>query len=200
MENKISISTGNKKMGAIPSISLPPVITCATGCTCAKKCYAARLCRIRANVREAYQRNLEILEKAPNEFWEQVESAVKMARFFRFHVSGDFPTPEYFEHVVEIARRNPHCELLAFTKRYNFVNGYISDHGGLPQNLRVIMSEWPGMDMENPYNLPVAHVIFKGQEPSENWKICGGNCLQCACRGVGCWQLTNGEHIAFYEH
>ena len=200
MENRISISNGNRKMGAIPSISLPPVITCAAGCTCAKKCYAARMCRIRKSVRDAYQRNLEILEKAPDEFWEQVESAVKMSRFFRFHVSGDFPSVEYLDRVVEIARRNPHCEILAFTKRYNFVNGYISDHGELPINFHVIMSEWPGMDMENPYNLPVAHVIFKGQEPREDWKICGGNCLQCACRGVGCWQLTRGDHIAFYEH
>ena len=198
--NKISISNGNRKMGAIPSISLPPIITCAHNCTCAKKCYAARICRFRKSVRDAYCRNLEILEKAPDEFWEQVESAVKTSRFFRFHVSGDFPTPEYFSNVVKIARRNPHCEILAFTKRYNLVNNYISNHGELPENLHVIMSEWPGMDMENPYNLPVAHVIFRGQEPQEDWKICGGNCLQCACRGVGCWQLANGDHIAFYEH
>lgn len=200
MENKISISNGNKKMGAIPSISLPPVITCATNCACAKKCYAARMCKFRKSVRDAYRRNLEILENNPDEFWKQVEDAVKMARFFRFHVSGDFPTPEYFSHVAEIAGRNPHCEILAFTKRYNFVNNYISDHGELPENLHVVLSEWPGMNLENPYNLPMAHVIFKGQEPLENWKICGGNCLQCACRGVGCWQLTHGDHIAFYEH
>lgn len=35
--NKLSISPGNKKMGAIPSVSLPPIITCPTGCKCAKK-------------------------------------------------------------------------------------------------------------------------------------------------------------------
>ena len=42
---KVSISKGNSKMGAIPSVSLPPITTCAAGCTCAKKCYAAKLCR-----------------------------------------------------------------------------------------------------------------------------------------------------------
>ena len=45
LENKISISPGNQKMGFIPSVSLPPVVTCAHGCTCAKKCYAAKLCQ-----------------------------------------------------------------------------------------------------------------------------------------------------------
>lgn len=35
--NKISISPGNQKMGYIPSVSLPPIITCANGCKCAKK-------------------------------------------------------------------------------------------------------------------------------------------------------------------
>jgi hypothetical protein len=187
-------------MGAIPSVSLPPVITCPSGAPCAKKCYAAKLCRCRPNVREAYARNLDILRNHNEEYWTQVEEAISMARYFRFHVSGDIPSPNYFAEIVRIAQRNPHCNILAFTKRYGIVNTHISKHGPLPGNLHLIFSEWPGLDIPNPHNLPTAAVIFKGQEPAASWKVCGGNCAECACRGVGCWELKPGETIAFYEH
>lgn len=198
--NLISISKGNSKMGFIPSVSLPPVVTCAAGCTCAKKCYAAKLCRIYGSVRKAYNRNLEILNNNELEYWHQVNNAVKMSKYFRFHVSGDIVDSHYFNWMATIADMNPGTTILAFTKQYNIINGYISTVGPLPSNLKIIFSAWPGMPMENPYNMPVAHVIFKGQEPADHWKICGGNCSECACRGVGCWELKQGEHIAFYEH
>ena len=125
-----------------------------------------------------------------------------MTRFFRFHVSGDIPTYGYFCQMVKLAWENPHCEILAFTKQYAIVNNYITEHLPLPfpSNLHIIFSEWGNQKPTNPYNLPTAAVIFKGTELNENWKICGGNCAECACRGVGCWELKNGETIAFYEH
>lgn len=200
MTNKISISKGNTKMGAIPSVSLPPIITCPAGCPCAKKCYAAKLCRLRPSVREAYARNLDILTNSPAEYWSQVRAAVKMARYFRFHVSGDILSADYFTEMVRTAQENPNTEILAFTKQYATVNAYIDNNGELPNNLHLIFSEWPGLDIPNYHNLPTAAVIFKGQEPHDNWKVCGGNCTECACRGVGCWELKKGETIAFYEH
>lgn len=205
MENtKISISNGNSKMGKIPSVSLPPVKTCAEGCTCAKKCYAAKLCRIYPTVKNAYDRNLSIWENDPVEYFRQVDEVVKMSRFFRLHVSGDFPSADYFRDVVALARRNRHCEILAFTKRYDIVNAWIWRHGAqpdsLPKNLHVIFSEWDGMTMRNPYSLPVAHVVFKGSEPCETWTECTGNCETCAKSGSGCWGLGYGEHVFFWEH
>ena len=197
---KISISKGNSKMGAIPSVSLPPVITCAPGCKCAGKCYAAKLCRIYKTVRQAYNRNLEILNTDSSAYFQQVNDYCKTVRFFRWHVSGDIVGPGYLLNMVSIAENNPHCKFLAFTKQYGLVNNYIEKYGPLPINLQVLFSEWPGMELDNPHGLPVAHVIFKGQEPEEAWKICGGNCTECACAGIGCWELKNNEHIAFYEH
>lgn len=199
---KVSISKGNSKMGAIPSVSLPPIITCPKNTPCAKKCYASKLCRLYPTVNKAYQNNLEILRTNQNEYFNQVFNAVRMSRFFRFHVSGDIPNYDYFASMVAIAWDNPHCEILAFTKQYKIVNDYISDHipPPLPQNLHIIFSEWGDLTPPNPYNLPTAAVIFKGTEPKDEWKICGGNCAECACRGVGCWELKQGETIAFYEH
>lgn len=200
MENKISISKGNSKMGEIKSVSLPPIITCAENCTCAKKCYAAKLCRIYKNVKESYNRNLDILNNNPVEYWEQVNDALSVSRFFRFHVSGDIPNYQYLTDMINAAKNNPHCDILVFTKRYWMINKALDGGLEIPQNLHIVFSEWEGMAMDNPYNLPVAHVIFKGQEPQDNWNICGGNCLTCAKVNEGCWKLGKGEHVAFYEH
>jgi hypothetical protein len=198
-ENTISISKGNSKMGFIPSVSLPPIITCADDCTCAKKCYAAKLCRIYGTVRKAYNRNLEILKNDMDSYFLQVKAAAMVTKYFRYHVSGDIPDMNYLDQMVKLAEDLPGTTFLAFTKQYNFINNFLQ-YAQIPSNLKIIFSAWPGMPMDNPHNLPVAHVIFKGQEPDDSWKICGGNCSECACRGVGCWELKKGEHIAFYEH
>ena len=197
---KISISNGNKKMGAIPSVSLPACTTCNPSAPCFKKCYAAKLERIYKSVKNAYNRNFEILATNPLEYWTQVREAAKMAKYFRFHVSGDIPDSIYFYDMVLTAREIPDTYFLAFTKQYNIVNDYLKNGGTIPKNLKIIFSNWGTWKCENPYNLPTAEIIFKGEAPADNWKICGGNCSECACRGVGCWELQNGETIAFYEH
>lgn len=198
----VSISNGNSKMGKIPSVSLPPITTCPKGAPCAKKCYARRLYNRYPSVKSAYDTNLAIFEQMPNQYFYQIDQALKMSRFFRFHVSGDIPTYGYFCQMVELANNNPHCEILAFTKQYEIVNTYLKNLilPYLPPNLHIIFSEWGNQKPTNPYNLPTAAVIFKDTEPLEDWKICGGNCAECACRGVGCWELKKGETIAFYEH
>ena len=199
-DNRISISPGNTKMGAIPSVSLPPIVTCPKGCPCAKKCYAAKLCRLRPSVKAAYQRNLDIYNADPVAYWLQVKAAACTTRFFRFHVSGDIIDAQYFAGMRTTAAELPGTHFLAFTKNYKVVNDYLNAGGRIPKNLHIIFSEWPGLDIPNPYKMPTAAVIFKGEQPAENWKICGGNCAECACRGVGCWELKKGETIAFYEH
>ena len=198
--NKVTISKGNSKMGEIKSVSLPPIVTCAENCTCAKKCYAMRMYRRFKQVKESYNCNLEILNNNPVEYWEQINNALYSTRFFRFHVSGDIPNYEYAIDMINSVRNNPHCEVLVFTKRYNFINKAIASGMEIPSNLHILFSAWDGMKMENPYNLPVAHVIFKGTEPQAEWKICSGNCMECAKCGENCWTMKNGEHIAFYEH
>ena len=197
---KICISKGNTKMGEIKSVSLPPVITCAENCTCAKKCYAMRMYRRFKQVKESYDRNLDIYINNPTEYWKQVNDALCTSRFFRFHVSGDIPTYEYLVQMIETVRNNPHCDVLVFTKRYYFVNMAIENGMEIPSNLHILFSEWTGMSLPNPHNLPIAHVIFKGTEPQPNWKICSGNCLECAKANKNCWALKNGEHVAFHEH
>ena len=205
MDNvKVSISKGNRKMGAIPSVSLPPIITCPQGAPCAAKCYAAKMCRIYPTVKQAYQNNLDILNNDWYEYWRQVHAAVATSKYFRFHVSGDIPNFKYFVEMVMVAKKNPGTHILAFTKQYDIVNHYIDTFGELPNNLHLIFSRWDSawnVSIKNPHDLPMSAVIFKnGNSSIEYEKICGGNCTDCACQGVGCWELKKGETIAFYEH
>lgn len=197
---KVSISHGNVKMGAIPSVSLPACVTCNPSAPCFKKCYALKLERLRPTVRNAYARNLDALREDPALYWLQVRSAAGMTKYFRFHVSGDLPSLDYLREMIATALQFPTTKFLAFTKQFPIVNAYLNDGGTIPENLKIIFSNWGDWKCENPHSLPTSEVIFKGSAPADDWKICGGNCTECACRGVGCWELKNGETIAFYEH
>lgn len=198
--NKLHVSNGNSKMGAIPSVSLPPVITCRPGAPCVKDCYACKLCRLYKNVKASYNENLALYRTDPASFFNQLDDALKTSAFFRLHVSGDFPDGAYFSRIVETVRKNKHCTVLAFTKQFEIVNDYIKNGGRIPKNFKIIFSTWDGWTPANPYNMPESAVIFKHTAVPDTWKICGGNCTECACRGVGCWELKRGETIAFYKH
>lgn len=159
-----------------------------------------RLERRYKSVSNAYARNLDILSEDPASYWLQVKAAASMTRFFRYHVSGDIPNGEYLAAMVQTAEELPGTTFLAFTKQFPIVNAYLNNGGTIPANLVIIYSNWGAWKCENPHNLPVCEVILKGSEPAPDWKVCGGNCTECACRGVGCWEVKHGETIAIYEH
>ena len=197
----VKISKGNSKLGAIPSVSLPSIKTCRN-CACQEKCYAQKLERLRPAVRNAYQHNLEVWIKDPETYWREVEASIMMSRFFRFHVSGDIPSFKYLINMVEIAQRQPHCEILCFTKKYNLVNEFIEQGGELPGNLHMIFSGWVGLEMANPFSLPEAHVRYRDGSTTarEDAIECSGNCTECALTEGGCWSLQKGQQVVFNEH
>jgi len=220
---ELSISKGNSKLGSIQSISLPSGLTCRE-CKCQSKCYARKIARLRPTVAKAYQHNYEILQSNPEVYWREVEAAIMLSRYFRFHVSGDIPNVNYLIKMVEIAKRNPHCEILCFTKKYEIVNDYIIDsyiasidgtsiHPQLynmwmiaeriiPKNIHIIFSAWVDLEMVNPFSLPEAHVRYRDGSTTarDGAKECGGNCTECATTDDGCWILKHGEQVIFDEH
>lgn len=198
----VNISSGNSKMGAISSVSLPAGLTCRDDCECGQKCYAKRLEKFRPAVRNAYQNNYELLQSDPSTYWREVEASVMMSRFFRFHVSGDIPNTMYLFKMVKIAERNQHCQILCFTKKYELVNKLIEENGGLPSNLHILFSAWRGLDMVNPNHLPEAHVRYKDGTTTarEDAVECRGNCTECAMTDCGCWTLRRGQQVVFNEH
>ena len=202
----VSISSGNNKMGKVASVSLLPVLTCPMRCrgTCGDKCYAKKLAILRPSVLKAYARNTAIAFLAPDAFFEAVREAMKSARFFRFHVSGDIPRMEYLMRVVRSCLDNPHCEVLMFTKRFELVNEYIRSVGPLPANLHCLFSGWtnlfPTEGGWNPFRLPETTVYTKDEDIRPEWTLCGGNCLDCAIHDGGCWTAKPGDTIAFKMH
>lgn len=117
---KVSISNANSKMGNVASVSTLPFITCPARCadSCGSACYAAKLANLRPNVLRSYANNTALAMLRPELYWAQVELAVLAVRYFRFHVSGDIMSRDYFQHMIDIARRNPKTEILCFTKRF----------------------------------------------------------------------------------
>lgn len=197
----VHIENGNRKTH-IPSVSLPPYITCPAVCkgTCDGKCYAGKLCVIYKNVLNAYARNLAIWQAQPEKYFDAIKKAAINVRFFRYHVAGDIPNADYFGRMVKLARELPNTTFLCFTKRYAIVNTWIDNSGAIPDNLKVLFSGWHNLEPENPHNMPETTVYKKKEDPDPSWLLCGGNCLECACRGVGCWQLKDGEKLAFEIH
>ena len=198
----ITISKGNSKLGAIPSVSLPSGITCRQGCPCRTKCYAAKLERLRPSVRDSYKRNYEVLKCSASTYWREVEASIMMSRFFRFHVSGDIPDESYFRQMLAVARRQQHCQILCFTKKYEIVNSVLASGDAIPSNLHLIFSVWEGLVADNPFSLPEAHVRYRDGHTTadKNAKECGGNCTNCAITVGGCWNLAKGQQVVFNEH
>ena len=198
----VSISPGNSKMGKINSVSLPSGLTCRRDAPCYQKCYARKIEGLRSSVRAAYANNYNILQTDPDTYWREVEASIMMSRFFRFHVSGDIPDDAYFEKMIAVAERNKHSQIMCFTKKYGIVNHFIQSGGRIPDNLHIIFSGWKGLAMDNPYNLPEAHVKYKdgGTTARSDAKLCSGNCAECAISDGGCWTIKNGEQIVFNEH
>lgn len=201
----VSISAKNDKMGAVPSVSLMPLTTCP-GCalkTCGLYCYACAMADngARASVAAAYARNTAIYKTDPAAYWAQVRAAIAGSRFFRFHVSGDCPDTEYIKQIFNAAGDFSKCDILIFTKRYEWFNKVIAERGGdIPENLHIMFSGGPGLSFDNPYNIPVAMFIPAGETVPDEYKLCGGVCYECGCRGVGCWSAVAGDIIALLEH
>jgi len=202
----VSISTGNTKMGKVQSVSLLPILTCPARCngTCGDKCYARKLALLRPSVARAYARNTAVARFAPGVFFKVVSEAMKSARFFRFHVSGDILNYDYFSNVVRSVASAPHCEVLIFTKRFEMVNRYIDNNGPLPRNMHLLFSGWtnlfPTEGGWNPHHLPETTVYAKDEDIRPEWTLCGGNCLDCAIHDGGCWTADHYQTIAFKIH
>lgn len=206
----VRFSTGNRKTGAnVPSVSLIPVADCGNCKVCSGGCYDVRNVCYQKTVQISRAVNSAILKSNPKKYFDAVRKFVRFARFFRWHVGGDLVNLDYFLQVVAIALETPHCEFLIFTKEFDMVNGWLSDGNKLPENLHLIFSDWRGIEMQNPFNLPVSSPVWfdkAGNEiergphctPSASW--CPGFCEDCAAAGSGCWNLKPGETILFEAH
>lgn len=203
---KLAISAGNRKIGRVMNVSLPPIMTCANCKECKYLCYDVKACLQYPNtVIDARIRNLSVLMKDREEYFSRIDAAMsrrKKNKYFRWHVAGDIVDIDYLDRMINNARRHPDFVIWTYTKNYHVVNEWIAQHGrdAIPANFHIMFSEWRGLEMINPYNMPEFRVVFKADavkpNPKEN-HYCPGNCDICKAMHRGC---VAGETTYCNEH
>ena len=191
-EIKPCISCGNRKIGMVMNVSLPPILSCANCSGCSRLCYDVKACLQYPNtVIDARMRNYALLMRDRARFFALIDAAIsrrKKHKFFRWHVAGDIVDGDYFDRMVDIARRHPDFTFWTYTKNYRVVNNWVDAHGGMdavPRNLSVMFSEWRGMPMENPHGFAEFRVVFKDETPPKGF-YCPANCDICKAGKCGC--------------
>jgi hypothetical protein len=182
----IHVSTGNTKLGSIPSISLPPVKTCAPGVPCIKDCYARNIYKMYPNVRAQWDENLATWEENRMVYVDGViEWLVEnKPTHFRWHIGGDLPDWHYLQWVSAIARTFVNVKFMLFTKKYDLVVGKT-----FPENLCVILSMWPYL--ANP-TADVKRAWVRGDPRApDNTFVCKGTCDEC----LYCWSKVGNDLI-----
>lgn len=87
----VKISDGNTKLGAIPSVSLIPVMDCGNCAICAKSCYDLRNDMIYKEVIKTRAINSAIYHENPERYFKEIDGYLdyRFPRAFRFHIGGD---------------------------------------------------------------------------------------------------------------
>lgn len=203
--NKLHISVNsNSKLTAIPSINLPPVVTCRPGAPCCRDCYACRGNFRFDNVKKSAFENLIEYQTDPRGYFDSLRAflsrGVVAFRFFRWHASGDIVDMEYLRGMVRVARACRGVRFLCFTKKYEFINEYLTEGEKIPGNLVIVFSAWSrDFRIPNPHGLPVAYVDFgDARTPAIPGDAlpCGGDCVSC----LQCFRLKNGGAVVFKKH
>lgn len=202
----MKISMTNSKLGGkIPSINLPPLMTCRENAPCAKLCYARKGNWTYENVKKSHRNNLEHFQNDNEDFFNSIIKWINnddvTYKFFRWHSSGDIVNLTYLMGMIKVARECPQTKFLAFTKKFELVNTYLSINVELPSNLKIVYSAWDkDFKVENPYNLPVTYINFKNSENNADipeFAIpCVGKCYACKA----CWSLERGQSVVFNQH
>jgi hypothetical protein len=210
--NGVLISEGNRKLGAIPSVSLHPKLSCGKGCTspllCMKDCYAMKMLGY-TSVAPGWTQNYHLWQENPSAYFAAIRDFLyaKQPKRFRWHVGGDIPDASYLNHVVYLAKIFPHIAFRAFTKADKF----LPDEHPKVKNLKIGISRWPGMSIRPgltgyTYSWIIPNTASKacreGRLTDAAYKIpksalnCPGNCESCAA----CWTMRAGSHVKFEQH
>ena len=202
----VTFSLSNAKLGGfIPSIDLPPIVTCRKNAPCRKGCYA-----LKGNFRyptkiKSMQDNLAAYKKDPVAFFDTIKDFLNngdvIYRFFRWFGAGDIVDGDFLKGVVEVAKQCKDTKFLMFTKKFELVNDYLDYYQEFPSNLHIIFSMWDkDFYVQNPYNLPCAYVDFKDKtcnpDIPEFAIPCTGDCSNCK----SCWSLVNTQSVYFKQH
>lgn len=200
----LCLSTGNSKLGRIPNISMPPILSCRRHLLpCRELCYAAKFMG-RTAVRQGWLHNYWLWQTHPARFMEALKRYLLQKRpaRFRYFVGGDIPDMDFWDFVISLGYMFPKTAFLCFTKRYELV---ATSPNPVPENLSVYISRWPECEaLESVYaslkrslaQYPCA--IMQGKEaPRRRWpgaRPCPGSCATCTLCFKGKMSVVFEQH------
>lgn len=187
----LCISAGNVKIGKAMNVSKMPVRSCPNCSECVKFCYDIKACIQYTNVIDARMRNQIIFERDRDEFFRRIDAAMNRRRankFLRYHVGGEMKDSDEFGRLVNLAKNHPDFVIWTYTKNYTAVNDWCAENGRntIPENLKIMFSEWKGMPIVNPYHFPVFRCWIPDEEEKPTCYKCPGNCDICKKCHRGC--------------
>ena len=200
--------TWNKKLnptrkGKIWSLSFPLLQTCIDNPPCQSLCYSIKSWLRYPPARMAWSDNLIMYNRDPDAFWDEVQidfdnvKPEKRPELFRLQSAGDFIRPEMIQEEIDLAKANPDVLFLAFTKRYS----WLPPAHRLPNNLKIIISMWPGLEAEGPHVNEYSKAwMFDPDNPDERIPSptfkCDWNCIGCRF----CFEIKEIADILFHKH
>lgn len=204
----VQVSTSVSKLGpTIPTVNLPPVVTCRPDAPCAKcaaeggGCYAMKGHWLYKTVKNRLAMNLKAYFANPQLYFDVITMNFDNYKYARFHSSGDIVDYGYLVGMCRVARKCKTTQILCFTKKYELVNEYVADGHRIPSNLHIVFSGWDNFIPDNPYNFPMTYIWFpnkpeRNENIPENAIPCTGNCATCHA----CWTLKKGQSVKFKKH
>lgn len=196
-----SISTGNTKIGHTLNVSLMPIITCHNCGECKNYCYDIKACVFHTNTTLiARIKNTVLLKRDRDLYFDLIDGKCSRRRtnkYFRRHVAGDILDADYFERMINIARKHDDFIFWTYTKNYSIVNQYVAEHGNnrktsIPSNFHIMFSEWDGTPLDNPFSFPTFTVKMTAGNKNHDSEFfdslyqCPGNCDICKNGNMGC--------------
>ena len=201
----VTLLPGNGKTGRnCFTVSLLPIIDCPNCKECKNHCYDVQHDVIKKDCLKYRLINSAIHKLDQERYWTEIEEQILelFVTELRINVGGDLLKSD-FGYINEIAKRHPGTDFLFFTKNYKGINEWIDENGMFADNVKPIISRWPGMECSNPHNLPESHILWPDGSttaPEFGSYFCGGNCSFCHFHKEGCWTLQHGESVIFEAH
>ena len=225
---EISLAKGNSKLGkGVYAFNLLPgdkplstkdkgqltnVPGTCSGCCdgCEKFCYAISDTRRYHNTCiPSLAKNTLIVRNSLTDTFNQLKNQLtkKKAKVLRFHSSGEIISYDYLLKMVELAKELPDVQFYFYTKRFGFVEKYLSENKEFPRNLVCNISEWNGNTKG--FELPNMNkfVYDDGSDPElKNVVHCpavdpNGHKTGVTCDKCGrCFRQNNGHVTAVYDH
>lgn len=199
----VSISEGNRKLGAIPSVSLIPHFDCVNNASCMLSCYDLRNDLMYNEVISSRCINSVMAHNVRERYFREIDAYItyRYPRAFRWHIGGDILDEDYLSRMCGVATNHPETKFLAFTKNFKACNAWLDGGNTIPPNMHILFSGWLGMKMDNPHHFPEAHPVFKnGTSAPDGAKLCTDNCTECLRENRMCWNLKPGEAVIFLAH